>query len=221
MSELRIVNLTEDLAAQCAALELAAFPHADPEDLLTEEDIRAYARTFPEGFFVVLDKNRVAGQGAGILLDFDFDHPQHTIKEITGEHQCGNHNPSGAWYYGTDLAVHPDYRRRGIGKRLYEVRKDLVRRYNKRGIIAGGHIPGYAAHKAEISIALYVDKVEAGELYDPTLSFQIENGFRIAGLLENYIRDDVTSGTSVLIVWDNPDFQSLETIPSVSSEKEG
>lgn len=207
MNELRIVNLNEDLASQCAALELAAFPHADPEDLLTEEDIRAYARTFPEGFFVVLDDDRVAGQGAGIFLDFDFDHPQHTIKEITGEHQCGNHNPAGDWYYGTDLAVHPDYRRRGIGKRLYEVRKDLVRRYNKRGIIAGGHVPGFAAHKAEMSIAGYVDKVVAGELYDATLTFQIENDFRVAGLLENYIRDQVTNGTSVLIVWDNPDFQ--------------
>lgn len=221
MSELRIVNIADNLAAQCAALELAAFPHANPDDLLHEDDIRAYVRTFPEGFFVVLDGDRVAGQGAGIFLDFDFDHPQHTIREITGEHQCGNHNPLGAWYYGTDLAVHPDYRRRGIGKSLYEVRKDLVRRHNKRGIIAGGHVPGYAAHKAEMSIAQYVDQVAGGELYDPTLSFQIENDFRIAGLLENYIRDEATNGTSVLIVWDNPDFNDPETIPSVSSEQRG
>ena len=115
MSELRLTNLTEELAPQCAALELAAFPHADPSELLGVEDIRAYARTFPEGFFVVLDGDRVVGQGAGIFLDFDFEHPQHTISEITGEHQCGNHNPEGAWYYGTDMATHPDYRRRGIG----------------------------------------------------------------------------------------------------------
>ena len=59
MSELRLANLTEELAAQCAALELAAFPHADPDELLGEEDIRAYARTFPEGFFVVLDGDSV------------------------------------------------------------------------------------------------------------------------------------------------------------------
>ncbi len=204
---LRIVNLTADLASQCAALELAAFPHANPEDLLNENDINVYSQVFPEGFFVVLDGDRVAGQGAGIFLDFDFGHPQHTIAEITGDHQCANHDPSGEWYYGTDMVVHPDYRRRGIGKRLYEVRKELVRRHNKRGIIAGGHMPGYANHKDEMDTETYLTKVREGELYDSTLSFQMDNGFRIVTILRNYIRDEVTNGDSALIVWDNPDFK--------------
>ena len=207
--QFRIVNLTADLAGRCAALEAAAFPHANPEDLLNEEDIRFYSGVFPEGFFVVLDGDRVAGQGAGIFLDFDFDHPQHTITEITGEHQCGNHNPAGAWYYGTDMAVDPAYRRRGIGRRLYEVRKDLVRKHNKRGIIAGGHMPGYAAHRHEMDSATYLKKVADGELYDPTISFQMENGFRVVTVLFNYIRDEETNGDSALIVWDNPDFEPV------------
>jgi GNAT superfamily N-acetyltransferase len=209
MSELRLVNLTPELASQCAALELAAFPHADPAELLDEEDILAYAATFPEGFFVVLDGDRVVGQGAGIFLDFDFDHPQHTISEITGEHQVGNHNPEGAWYYGTDMATHPDYRRRGIGHSLYEARKDFVRRNNKRGIIAGGHMPGYAAYRGEMSTAEYLEKVRKKELYDPTLSFQVENGFRIVTLLKGYLHDEMTGGDSALIVWDNPDFATV------------
>ena len=204
---LRIVNLTADLAAQCAALELAAFPHANPEDLLNVEDIEFYSKVFPEGFFVVLDGDQVAGQGAGIFLDFDFDHPQHSIAGITGDHQCANHNPGGAWYYGTDMVVHPQYRRRGIGKRLYEVRKDLVQRHNKKGIIAGGHMPGYADHKGKMDTETYLKKVASGELYDPTLSFQMENGFRIVTILRNYIRDEVTNGDSALIVWDNPDYR--------------
>jgi GNAT superfamily N-acetyltransferase len=204
---LKIVNLTADLAPQCAALELVAFPHANADDLLNEEDIKVYSQVFPEGFFVVLDGDRVAGQGAGIFLDFDFDHPQHTIAGITGDHQCANHNPAGAWYYGTDMVVHPDYRRRGIGKRLYEVRKDLVRRHNKRGIIAGGHMPGYASHRGEMDTQTYLTKVKNGELYDSTLSFQIDNGFRIVTILREYIRDEVTNGDSALIVWDNPHYK--------------
>ena len=203
---LKIVNLTADLAPQCAALELVAFPYANAADLLDEEDIKVYSQIFPEGFFVVLDGDRVAGQGAGIFLDFDFDHPQHTIAGITGDHQCANHNPAGAWYYGTDMVVHPDYRRRGIGKRLYEVRKDLVRRHNKRGIIAGGHMPGYASHKGEMDTQTYLNKVKNGELYDSTLSFQIDNGFRIVTILREYIRDEVTNGDSALIVWVNPEY---------------
>lgn len=209
MADLTVVNLTADLAPQCADLELLSFPHADPADLLSEEDIRAYARVFPEGFFVVLDDDRVVGQGAGIFLDFDLTKVQHSLLEATGEHQCGNHDPAGAWYYGTDIVVHPDYRGRGIGRRLYELRKDLVRRHGKRGIVAGGHIPGYADHRHEMSAEEYIGKVAAGELFDPTLTMQLHNGFRALGAISDYIHDEATGSWSAFIVWENPDFAAV------------
>lgn len=201
MSELSYVNLTADLAPGCAALERVAFPHANPEDLLSDDDIRAYAETFPEGFFVAREGTRVVGQGAGIFLDFDFEHPAHTIRGITGEHQCGNHDPAGGWYYGTDLAVDPSYRRRGIATRLYELRRGLVRSRGKRGIIGGAHLPGYADHR-ELTAGEYVDRVVAGDLYDPTLTFQISQGFEVRGILPDYLRDESTGGFAALIVWE-------------------
>ena len=63
MSELRYTNLTPELAPQCAELELLAFPHADPQELISLEDFQAYARVFPEGFFVCLDGDRVVVRG--------------------------------------------------------------------------------------------------------------------------------------------------------------
>jgi GNAT superfamily N-acetyltransferase len=208
LSELRYVNLTEELAPQCAELELIAFPHADPDDLLGEEDLRVYARTFPDGFFVCLDGDRAVGQAGGIFLDFDFDHPQHSIAGITGEHQCGNHDPHGAWYYGTDMVVHPEYRRRGIGSALYELRQNLVRSHNKRGIIAGGHMHNFPEHKHAMTAHEYVEKVASREIYDQTLTFQMDNGFELKGALENYLTDEATDNWSALIVWPNPDYRS-------------
>ncbi len=201
MTELRYVNLSEDLAEALADIERMCFPLADPAELLSAEDLCAYARVFPEGVFVAMDGDAPVGMGAGIFLDFDFDHPQHSILEITGEHQCGNHDPAGEWYYGTDITVHPDHRRRGIGRELYRLRKDLVRRHGKRGIIAGGSIPGFFHHKDTMTAHDYVDRVVAGELYDPTLTFQIENGFEVRGLLENYLADEADDGWATLIVW--------------------
>jgi len=207
MGELRYVNLTPEFAPQCAKLELLSFPEAEPTDLIDAEGFRAYARIFPEGFFLCLDEGRVVGQGAGIFLDFDFDHPQHSIAGITGEHQCGNHDPDAAWYYGTDIVVHPEYRRRGIGKQLYQLRKDVVRRYNKKGIIAGGHIAGYADHKHHLSAAEYCDQVSKGELYDSTLTFQLDNGFEVRGVLADYIEEPAIDNWAALIVWQNSDYK--------------
>lgn len=202
MSEIHFVNLTADMAERLAEVERASFPMADPAELLSAEDLRVYAEVFPEGVFVAMDGDLPVGMGAGIFLDFDFDDYQHTIVEITGEHQCGNHDPDGEWYYGTDITVHPDYRRRGIGQELYRLRKDFVRRSGKRGIIAGGALPGFFEYKDQMDVGTYVEKVVEGEMYDPTLTFQLENGFEVRGLLENYMADEADDGWATLIVWE-------------------
>ena len=181
---LTYTNLTQAVIEQCAQLERLVFPSTDAEDLLSVADIHAYADIFPQGFFVCLDGDRVVGQGAGIFLDFDFDSPQHSLLEVTGANHCGNHNPAGSWYYGTDIAVHADYRRRGIGRFFYELRKDLVISENRRGIVAGGYLPGFAKYKARMSAQQYVDGVVAGDLYDPTLTFQLGNGFEVPRCVE-------------------------------------
>ena len=200
--EIRLVNLVESMAPALAAIELACFPMANPDDLFSEDDIRQYARVFPEGYFVAMAGDTPVGMGAGIFLDFDFSNPQHTIAGITGEHQCGNHDPEGEWYYGTDITVLPAHRGRGVGGLLYGARKDLVRRHGKRGIIAGGSLPGFYAYKSSMTIQEYVDAVVRGELRDPTLSFQLDNGFEVRGLLENYIEDEADDGWATLIVWE-------------------
>jgi GNAT superfamily N-acetyltransferase len=203
VSGVRIVNLEADMAGDLEQIELTCFPMANPDDLLSKEDILAYAQVFPEGYFVAIADGRPVGMGAGIYLDFDFDHPQHTIAGITGEHQCANHDPAGDWYYGTDITVLPEYRGQGIGGMLYEKRKGLVIRGGKRGIIAGGSLPGYFNHKHTMPVDEYVNRVVAGELHDPTLTFQLSHGFEVRGLLENYLEDEADDGWAALIVWEN------------------
>ncbi|MGH8914455.1 MAG: GNAT family N-acetyltransferase [Acidimicrobiia bacterium] len=205
LSEVTIVNLERHMAEDLAMIELTCFPTANPDDLLSSADIAAYADVFPEGYFVAMVDGRPVGMGAGIYLDFDFEHPQHTIAEMTGEHQCGNHDPGGEWYYGTDITVLPEYRGHGIGGMLYQKRKGLVIRDRKRGIVAGGSLPGYFHHKQDMDIQGYVGKVVAGELTDPTLTFQLSHGFQVRGLLENYIEDEADDGWAALIVWENPE----------------
>lgn len=208
VSKLTYVPLAVEHAEALEELELAVFASISPDDLYNADELRVLAETFPEGNFVVLDDGRPVGMGLGILVEFDFAHTSHALVDITGENGVEHHSIDHPWYYGTDISVYPEYRGRGIGRRLYELRKDCVRRLGKRGIVAGGVIPGYADHIDTMSAQAYIDKVVAGELHDPTLTFQLENGFEARGVIPGYLDDPTVGNNSVLIVWENPDISS-------------
>ena len=198
-------QIRAEWSVELAAIERAAFPTAGIEDLLVPEEIEVYCDTFPEGGFVALHEGRPVGMGVGIFIDFDFEDSHHSLDDLIGENSCGNHSADGDWYYGITIAVDSEYRRLGIGHQLYIHRKDLVRRFAKAGIVAGGVIPGYKDHIHEMSADEYVEKVVAGELYDPTLSFQLKNGFEVLGAIPDYMDDPAVGNNAVLIVWRNPD----------------
>ena len=101
----------------------------------------------------------------------------------------------------------------GIGGELYELRKEVCRRLNLRGIIAGGVIPGFADHKDDMSADEYIAAVRAGELYDRTLTFQLENGFEAPCALADYMRDPAVDNYAALIVWHNPDYSTDDAAP--------
>ena len=205
MAELTYEPMRIEWATDLAGIEAAAFPTIDPVDLLQVEDIARMCEVYPEGGVVTLDEGRPVAFGVGIFIDFDFDDPHHSLDDLIGELSCGNHDPDGDWYYGITIATLPEYRKRGIGRGLYEWRKRIVTDHDKAGIVAGGVIPGYREYLGSMSADEYIDKVVAGELYDATLSFQLENGFRAMGAIPNYLSDPSVGDNAVLIVWDNPE----------------
>ncbi|NOX29942.1 MAG: GNAT family N-acetyltransferase [Actinobacteria bacterium] len=204
-SSLRYVNLHERWANELQELEYACFPTVTRDELYSAPELAMLAREFPAGNFVVLDGDKPIAMGLGVRVDFDFGSPQHSVKDLVTSNSTGD-DPGGRWYYGTDISVDPAYRRRGIGQNLYGLRKKVCRDLNLRGIVAGGVIPGYADHKTTMTAAQYVEAVTAGELYDATLSFQLENGFETRGVLENYLEDPAVDSWASLIVWSNTEF---------------
>ena len=113
-----------------------------------------------------------------------------------------------------DICVSPAYRRRGVGRKLYESRKRIARELNLRGVVAGGMLTGLKAHRegpgAGCQAGEYVEKVCSGELVDPTLTFQLRCGFRVMGLLPGYIDDASCCSTAALIFWENPNRATAE-----------
>jgi GNAT superfamily N-acetyltransferase len=206
MPTLTLTTIAPQYFAALEALQRACYPTLGAQELMRIEHYTSQHTVFPEGQIVVLDGERVIGQGSGFFTDFDFDHPDHTFSEICDNFYFRNHDPNGAYYYGADISVHPDYRGRGIGKLIYRARKDIVRRYNRRGIVAGGVLPGFVHYKHQMRVQDYVAQVLAGELFDPTLTFQLKEGFEVRGLLPDYLEDSASDNWATLIVWSNPDF---------------
>jgi len=203
---IEIVTIRPKFAPALAELQRACFPTLGEQELMKEEHFLKHCEIFPEGEFVVLVNGRVVALGSGFFYSFDFDDPRHTFNEIIAGGYYTNHEPDGDYYYGADISVHPDFRGRGIGGMLYDARKELVIRTNRKGIVAGGVLPGYPRVRDQLSIPEYVDKVVAGELFDPTLSMQLRNGFEVRGLLKNYIDDSNSDNWATLIVWQNPHY---------------
>ena len=208
LQDIRIETIRAHHASALEQLQRDCFPTLAADELMREEHFLSHCRLFPEGNFVALYQGHVIGLGSGFLIDFDFNHAQHSFQEIIDGGFYTQHDPDGDWYYGGDISVHPSFRRRGVGSMLYEARKEIVTRLNRRGIVAGGLIPGFADYKATMSPSDYVRRVVNGEIYDSTLSFQQGRGFVVRGLLEDYIEDEASDNWATLIVWENPAYQA-------------
>lgn len=202
--ELTFTPIVPERADELAALEHLCYPTIAPDELYDASGFEQLAVRFPDGCFMALDGDMIVGAGTGILIDFDFAHTQHSLDEIAGPNGWETHSPDGDWYYGTTIITHPAHRGRGIGRRIYELRKQCVIDLGKAGIVAGGMLPGYAEHRSDMSAVAYVERVAAGDLYDATLTFQIENGFEVRGVIEDYLIDEAVGNCASLIVWPNP-----------------
>ncbi len=200
----RVRQLRRDDAAAVVEIEALCYPFLDDEHRLRTSDVTIHTDRYPEGAFAVVDADdRVWGMSVGWRIDFDLERPLHTLDEVADP---ARHRPDGAWYYGLDISVHPAQQGKGLGRLLYQARRDLVRRENLRGMLAGGMIPGYRAVMHEVDAPTYVLDVVAGRRTDPTLNFQLAQGFEVRGLLPGYVSGTAGGGLATFLVWENPDY---------------
>jgi GNAT superfamily N-acetyltransferase len=196
-----------------AQLQQIIFPSLTPGEWFTADMYRAQITVFPEGQLCALlhteEGTLVVGETTTFRTNRSFDGDVPYYFEVIGHGYLTTHEPDGEWLYGVDVGVHPAYRRLGIGSRLYDARKELVRRMNLRGELVAGLLPGYELHREQVSAEEYVQQVVAGALVDPTLSMQLRNGFRFRRLLKGYIHDPRSNDTATLIVRENPDYRPM------------
>jgi|GEM_PF-451393 len=160
---------------------------------------------FPEGQFVAVTvrdgEEVVVGTATTMRTRRPPDAPPLTWHEVIGDYGLPRHDPEGAWLYGVEIAVHPDYQRRGIASALYRARLALVPELGLRGWYAGGMLMGYHRYADVLTPRAYAERVIAGELTDPTVSMQLHRGLVPAGIIEGYYAEPKAGDCAVLLVW--------------------
>ena len=172
----------------------------------TEEMVAGQLSHFTEGLFVAEFEGTVVGYCATFRIAEPIALGAHTWRSITGGGYASRHDPEGDWLYGMEVCVDPQRRGLRIGRRLYDARKKLCVRLGLKGIVFGGRLPGLSKRfKRDPDVRGYVEDVAHDRLRDPTLSFQLRNGFELLGVLEGYLPSDRESmGYAAHLAWRNP-----------------
>lgn len=208
---IKIREATRDDIPALLALNRAAYPVLASENVVWgETHLRSHLRIFPQGQIVAEVNGEILGAVSSLLVDLGPDPLRHhTWAGITDSGYFTNHNPNADTLYGADVYVHPKSRGLGIGAALYEARRQLCQRLNKRRILAGGRLWNYFEHADKISPQEYAYRVVAGEFRDLVLSFQLHEGFVLRGVMSNYLKDPKSHNHASLVEWLNPDYKPL------------
>lgn len=173
----------------------------------TVEQLTSHLTIFPEGQLIAIEEEtkRIVGMAASLVVLWDDYDMETNWRDFTDHGFFTNHDPeSGRTLYGAEVMVHPSAQGKGVGKTLYAARRELVERLNLLRIRAGSRLRGYHHFADKMTEEEYVKKVVKGELGDPTLSFQIKQGFSVLSVISNYLRSDPESlGFAAVIEWLN------------------
>jgi GNAT superfamily N-acetyltransferase len=188
-------------APQLAHLQEVVFPDLIPEERMKAIHFSSHVDLFPEGQWVAEIDGKIAGSTSSIRYHFDPEHPEmHRFADLFDDGFMRTHQPEGNWLYGMDMAVFPEYRGLGIARKLYRARQNLVRELGLEGQVTVGMLNGFAAHSTQYTLEKYYLALVDGVLKDPTVSVQQKIGFKLCGLMKDYLSDPTCGNAGVLLV---------------------
>lgn len=197
-------NANPDDFSELIRLSKKCFPDQDPWKI---EMLESQYTLFPQGMQIVEYEGEIVGSATSLIVDMEEYEDNHSWAEIADNGFITTHDDQGDTLYGIEVMVHPDYQGLKLGRRLYEMRRELCEQLNLKQILIGGRLPNYHLHSEELGVRAYVKRVLDKKIKDAVLTFQISQGFYIRKIIKDYLPNDLESeGYGVLMEWPNLDY---------------
>lgn len=185
----------------------------DARFLRTKEIIRKNFQYCPETICCVFEKNTVVATITWIRLNEASVICDSSWFEKTGGGTLETHNPLGNVVLGVDLSVLRTVSRSLADQLLLTAIAIGPVSHGSKSVYLGSRIPSF--HKyPDLSVGNYVyGKRKSGKPLDPELYFYLKNGFKIAGIIPNYMDDPKSLNYGVMVRWDNPLYKLTKIFP--------
>lgn len=187
------------------SLQRACFPHPFPEELLwASEHLLRHMSLFPDGQFVAMDSDRVVASASATRISESKWQGHQNWDETVGGAFLETFCQDGNTLYGLDISVHPEYRGKGLGRSLYNLRFEAVR---KLGLVRFGtacRLPDYLTYAETIqnvSVEEYASLVASQKVIDRTATPLLRYGLTYVGVIHDYMEDSESGNAAALMEW--------------------
>ncbi len=198
--DFKIRNATLAELIEVLRVEEEAWP---PEIRAPSEKFQSRLKVFPEGFFAAYVDGKMAAVSTSQIIDYPNTDLTSWEKITDNGLIRGSHSPQGNALYVVSLGVSSYYQGRGLGSKLLEAQKELVKRLNLKFLVLGSRIPEFHKHNMKIEDYLKLTK-ENGETLDSEIRFYQRCGLEVAEIVPNYMEDDPESRNyGAVMVWEN------------------
>ncbi|MNF26312.1 Acetyltransferase (GNAT) family protein [compost metagenome] len=193
-------NATAEDAVRMEYVQLQCFPTLHESELMNKNHFANHIKIFPEGQLVVEKDGLVIGSAS--TLRCDFPEQEHTFLASCDNLWITNaHKANGDWMYGFDMGVLPEYRGLGLSKEMYKARHEVCRALGIKAQIIAGMTIGYGKFKDQMTIEEYCERLGKKEFTDPTVTPQMNAGFRWIKPVYDYINDPESGNASILMYY--------------------
>lgn len=212
-NNLKIVSATEYLKTRSHDELLEGVMHVEttawpPELQATVDKFISRLNIFPEGFMVAEDNGKIEGFTTSQITNYD-PVARKTWDDFTDSGTIvRSHNSSGDSLYVVSVAVASEAQGKGVGTKLIESQKDLVKGRGLQLLFLGARIPGYDEYckkNGDINAEDYIHlKDDKGLPVDPEIRFYGRYGLQPKKVIPEFEPDDPSRNYGVVMVWENP-----------------